>query len=115
MIRAGRRDCRHAARHRHRAAAGHARDRQLPMGTADAPWLMAGNLYSTQEYRPLPGLEPALPPAAAARGLPWRMEATADIRNMLAQGYSSLGMAGGQRMLLVDTPRCFRGGLSFIF
>ena len=47
--------------------------------------------------------------------LPWRMEATADLRNMLAQGYLPLGMASGQRVLLVETPRSFRGGLSFIF
>jgi hypothetical protein len=47
--------------------------------------------------------------------LPWRMEATADLRNMLAQGYLPLGMADGQRVLLVETPRSFRGGLSFIF
>ncbi len=82
---------------------------------ANAPWLMAGNLYSTQEYRPLPGLNLHFRQPLPHGGLPWRMEATADIRNMLAQGYSSLGMPGGQRMLLVDTPRCFRGGLSFIF
>ena len=47
--------------------------------------------------------------------LPWRMEATADLRNMLAQGYLPLGVAGGQQVLLVETPRIFRGGLSFIF
>jgi hypothetical protein len=76
---------------------------------------MAGNLYSTQDYRPLPGLNLHFRQPLPHGGLPWRMEATADIRNMLAQGYASLGMAGGQRMLLVDTPRCFRGGVSFIF
>ena len=47
--------------------------------------------------------------------LPWRMEATADLRNMLAQGYASLNTATGQKILLVETPRSFRGGLSFIF
>jgi hypothetical protein len=48
-------------------------------------------------------------------GLPWRMEATADLRNMLAQGYVPLNAADGQKILLVETPRSFRGGLSFIF
>ena len=47
--------------------------------------------------------------------LPWRMEATADLRNMLAQGYLSLGTVGGQQLLLVENPRSVRGGLSFIF
>jgi hypothetical protein len=46
--------------------------------------------------------------------LPWRMEATADLRNLLAQGYLPLNVAG-QSLLLVETPRSFRGGLSFIF
>ena len=46
--------------------------------------------------------------------LPWRMEASADLRNLLAQGYLPLS-AGGQRLLLVQTPRSVRGGLSFIF
>jgi hypothetical protein len=60
------------------------------------------NVYIRQ---PIPGLSI----------LPWRMEATADLRNMLAQGYLPLGMIDGQRVLLVETPRSFRGGLSFIF
>jgi hypothetical protein len=42
------------------------------------------------------------------------MEASADLRNLLAQGYLPLS-AGGQRLLLVQTPRSVRGGLSFIF
>ena len=47
--------------------------------------------------------------------LPWRMEATADLRNMLAQGYLPLGMVSGQQLMLVENPRSVRGGLSFIF
>ena len=47
--------------------------------------------------------------------LPWRMEATADMRNMLAQGYLTLGMANGQQLVLIENPRSVRGGLSFIF
>ena len=47
--------------------------------------------------------------------LPWRMEATADLRNMLAQGYLPISMTNGQQMLLVEQPRSVRGGLSFIF
>jgi hypothetical protein len=43
------------------------------------------------------------------------MEAVADLRNMLAQGYLPLAVAGGRRMVLMQTPRVFRGGLSFIF
>jgi hypothetical protein len=43
------------------------------------------------------------------------MEATADLRNLLAQGYLPMTFAGGQRLLLVQTPRSVCGGLSFIF
>ena len=77
---------------------------------------MPGNVYSTQSVRPSPGLNVYIrQPLPRFGGLPWRMEATADLRNMLAQGYLPLRMAGGQQVLLVETPRSFRGGLSFIF
>jgi len=43
-----------------------------------------------------------------------RMEATAEMRNMLAQGYLPL-VAEGRRAILTNSPRGLRGGLSFIF
>jgi hypothetical protein len=54
-------------------------------------------------------------PIPAMRGVPWRMEASAELRNLLAQGYLPLSMPGGQQLLLVNTPRSVRGGLAFIF
>jgi hypothetical protein len=82
----------------------------------DQHWVMSGNLYSTQANRPLTGLNIYVrQPLPHISGMPWRMEATADLRNMLAQGYLPIGAAAGQRLLLVDQPRSFRGGLSFIF
>lgn len=47
-------------------------------------------------------------------GVPWRLEATAEIRNMLAQGYLSLGGATSQS-ILTNSPRAMRGGLNIIF
>jgi hypothetical protein len=47
--------------------------------------------------------------------LPWRMEAVAELRNLLAQGYLPISVPGGQTLLLIETPRMLRGGLSFIF
>jgi hypothetical protein len=47
--------------------------------------------------------------------LPWRMEATADLRNLLAQGYLPLTTSSGQQLVLVQMPQSFRGGLNFIF
>ena len=72
--------------------------------------------FSTQPDRAEPGLNFAIhQPIPVGLGMPWRMEATADIRNLLAQGYLPLTVADGQSMLIVSNPRVFRGGLAFVF
>ena len=54
-------------------------------------WVMPGHLYSTQAVRPMPGLNLYIKQPIPRLGfLPWRMEATADLRNLLAQGYLCL-------------------------
>jgi hypothetical protein len=83
--------------------------------TGDHRWAMPGHLYSIQALRPMPGLNVMVRQPIPSGVLPWRMEATADLRNLLAQGYLPLGTIGGQQVLLVETPRSVRGGLSFIF
>ena len=84
--------------------------------TSDHRWAMPGNMYSTQAIRQTPGLNVYIRQPIPGLGLlPWRMEATADLRNLLAQGYLPLSTVSGQSVLLVETPRSFRGGLSFIF
>jgi hypothetical protein len=66
--------------------------------------------------RPQPGLNiyvrQAIPVLSS---LPWRMEVTADLRNLLQQGYLPLSAADGSQLVLMENPRMFRGGLSFIF
>jgi hypothetical protein len=47
--------------------------------------------------------------------LPGRLEATAELRNLMAEGYLPLTTAEGQRVVLIHAPRAVRGGLSFIF
>ncbi|MDQ6708442.1 MAG: TonB-dependent receptor [Acidobacteriota bacterium] len=75
-----------------------------------------GHIYSTQSNRPEPGLNVYVrQPIPSVFGLPWRMEATADLSNLLAQGYLPIGFSDGRRLLLVQTPRSFRGGVSFTF
>jgi hypothetical protein len=75
-----------------------------------------GPIYTTQPIRPEPGLNIYVrQPIPTFFSLPWRMEATADLRNLLAQGYLPLSLAGGQQLLLVQTPRSVRGGVNFIF
>lgn len=82
---------------------------------ADSRAVMPGWLYSTQSIRPLPGMNLYLRQPIPLAALPWRMEATADLRNLLAQGYLPLSAANGQPIVLMQMPRSFRGGLSFIF
>ncbi len=43
-----------------------------------------------------------------------KMEVTADLRNLLAQGYVGL-QSNGRRAVLTNVPRMVRGGVSFIF
>ncbi|HYA16609.1 MAG TPA: carboxypeptidase-like regulatory domain-containing protein [Bryobacteraceae bacterium] len=78
--------------------------------------MLPGPVFLTQPARPEPGLNVVVrQPIPALRGAPWRMEASAELRNLLAQGYLPLSMPGAQQLLLVNTPRSVRGGLAFIF
>jgi hypothetical protein len=43
------------------------------------------------------------------------MEASAELRNLLAQGYLPLTTSGGDQFLLINTPRSIRGGIAFVF
>lgn len=83
---------------------------------ADGRSLTAGHMYLTQTLRPDAGwniyLRQPVPAFSSLRG---RLEATADLRNLFAQGYVSFTTVGGRRVLLLNTPRSLRGGLSFIF
>jgi hypothetical protein len=83
---------------------------------ADDRWAMPGHLYDTQATRPMPGLNVYFrqPVPFICRRV-CQAEATADLRNLLAQGYLSLPAANGQNVLLVQTPRSLRGGLNFVF
>lgn len=81
---------------------------------ADYKSAMPGPQYSTGSSRPEPGFNVVVhQPIPSLFG--WRVEASAEVRNLLAQGYLPLTMANGQQLLLVNTPRTFRGGLAFVF
>ncbi|MSV29993.1 MAG: TonB-dependent receptor [Bryobacterales bacterium] len=85
---------------------------QLADGRAVTPSL----LYSVQRARAEAGLNfHVRQPIPSFSFVPVRMEATADLRNLLAQGYLPLTTFDGRRYLLMQTPRSVRGGLSFIF
>jgi hypothetical protein len=80
---------------------------------ANQRWATPGNEYSTQAFRSMPGLNVSI--RQPLPGFARRVAATADLRNMLAQGYLPVGMVGGQQLMLVQTPRSVRGGLAFTF
>ena len=78
--------------------------------------LMPTHLYLTQNLNQETGWNVHIrQPLPGFFGMPGRVEATADLRNMLAQGYLSIPTAGGRPILLMQAPRSLRGGLSFIF
>jgi hypothetical protein len=54
-------------------------------------------------------------PVPAIPRVPWRMEASAELNNLLAQGYLPLMTSGGNQFLLINTPRMIRGGIAFVF
>lgn len=54
-------------------------------------------------------------PLPVITGMGGRFEMTAEVRNLLAQGYLPVPSSDGRSMLLVPFPRSLRGGVSFIF
>jgi hypothetical protein len=76
----------------------------------------SGHIYATDPSHPEAGLNiyirQPIPHASTHLG---RMEATLDLKNMMAQGYLPIGLADGRKLLLMRTPRSLRGGLSFTF
>jgi len=83
---------------------------------ADNRWAVPDPLDCARGVRPEPGLNIYFrQPIPGLSVLPWRMELTADLRNLLQQGYLPLPTTDGSSLVLMETPRMFRGGLSFIF
>ena len=81
----------------------------------DYSTLMPSHFYLTQTLYPEAGLNIRVrQPLPAFPGMPGHLEATAELRNGLAQGYLPVSV-GGERAVLVESPRAVRGGLSFIF
>jgi hypothetical protein len=74
------------------------------------------HLFMTTGFQPEPGLNVRVRQSLPSFGL-WsgRLEATAELRNLLAQGYIPVSTADGRKLYLIHYPRTVRGGLSFIF
>lgn len=85
-------------------------------GWVDSGTLIPQHIFTTQNLYMQPGLNINIrQPLPTLFGLPGRLEITADLRNLLAQGYLPVDAGGGHRLLIVQSPRAIRGGLNFIF
>jgi len=84
-------------------------------GWTDSKVLMPDHLYLAQDVSQSIGWNVRVrQPLPIFAGLGGRLEATAELRNLLAQGYLPLD-TGGQKAILTNSPRAVRGGLAFIF
>ncbi|MBL8241385.1 MAG: carboxypeptidase regulatory-like domain-containing protein [Bryobacterales bacterium] len=72
--------------------------------------------YMTQRYSPDLGLNLQVRQPIPSFGI-WsgRVEAVAELRNLLQQGYLPIQGQNGRRIVLLPSPRTVRGGLAFIF
>ncbi len=70
----------------------------------------------TQRMNTDPGLNLQIrQPLGNVPGFSGRLEASAELRNLMAQGYVPLSTPDGGRLVLVQAPRSVRGTISFIF
>ena len=83
-------------------------------GWTDFRVLMPAHLFVTQDVNQDIGVNVYIRQPLPICRMPWRMEASAELRNLLAQGYLPLG-GPGTRSFLTNSPRALRGGLNFIF
>ena len=89
--------------------------------TAGYGWIDSGafvpvHVFVTQNNIVSPGLNVGFQqPIPSLFGFPGHLEITADLRNLLAQGYIPVGTGGANQMLVVQSPRAIRGGLNFTF
>jgi hypothetical protein len=78
--------------------------------------LTPNHLYLTSGLQPELGLNLRFRQSLPSFGV-WsgRLVASAELRNLLAQGYIPVATADGRTLYLIQNPRSVRGGLSFIF
>jgi hypothetical protein len=77
---------------------------------------IAPDLYNDFAARSDPGWNLVIrQPLPFSGPLPGKLEATADIRNLLNAGYIPMQTFDGQQMFLLQAIRSYRGALSFVF
>ena len=84
-------------------------------GWVDAGTVIPMHAFTTQNIYISPGLNLSVrQPVPSPFGMSGHFELTADIRNLLAQGYLPVS-AGSHSLIVVQAPRIIRGGVNFIF
>lgn len=84
-------------------------------GWVDAGTVIPMHAFTTQNIYISPGLNLSVrQPLPSPFGMSGHFELTADIRNLLAQGYLPVS-AGSHSLIVVQAPRIIRGGVNFIF
>lgn len=73
------------------------------------------HLYLTSGIQPELGLNIRVQQSLPFGFWSGRMVATAELRNLLAQGYVPISTPDGRTLYLIQNPRAVRGGLSFVF
>ncbi len=85
-------------------------------GWIDSKTFVPTHMFVTQSNIVSPGLNFGFEqPIPSPFGLAGHLELTADLRNLLAQGYIPVGANGASQILVVQAPRAIRGGLNFTF
>jgi hypothetical protein len=85
-------------------------------GWIDSKAIVPTHIFVTQNNIVTPGLNFGFEqPIPTLFGLPGHLELTADLRNLLAQGYIPVGAGGTNQMLVMQSPRTIRGGLNLTF
>ncbi|MBZ5601344.1 MAG: TonB-dependent receptor [Acidobacteriia bacterium] len=84
-------------------------------GWTDPRVMMPDHVYMTQDVTQSTGWNVRIrQPLPFLPGIGGRLEATAELRNLLAQGYLPID-ASCRKAILTHSPRAVRGGLAFIF
>lgn len=85
-------------------------------GWVDSGAVIPLHTFTSQNAYIMPGLNIDFrQPLPSFFGMPGRLELTANLRNLLAQGYLPFTSGDGHSLLIVQAPRDIRGGLNFIF
>lgn len=85
-------------------------------GWVDGNAVIPRHVFTSQNVSAQPGfnilVRQPLPPMFGMGG---HFELTADLYNLLAQGYLPVDNANGGKLIIVQAPRALRGGLKFVF